>query len=62
MEDEYWKKRYEKLLEIIQDEGDVRSIQHWKEIVEEEIEVEEIEHEQTVEDAKVRKVMRHDTP
>ncbi len=62
MKDEYWKKRYEKLLKIIHEEFPSWSENEWKEIVEEEIETEEIEHEGTVEDVKVRKVMQHDTP
>ena len=62
MKDEYWKKRYEKLLEAVVRECLLMNSDEWREIVEEEIEAEEIGMEGTVEDAKVRKVTRHDTP
>lgn len=62
MEDKYWKKRYEKCLEISGRKYIVFTTETMREEVEEEIETEEIEHEGTVEDAKVRKATRHDTP
>lgn len=61
MEDEYWKKRYEKLLDKVTYFHHTWSRDEWIMAIEEEIETEEIKHEGTVEDAKVRKVTRHDT-
>lgn len=62
MEEEYWKKRYEKALEIFHDERAIWTIAEYRMAVEEEIEEEEIGMEGTVEDAKVRRDLRHDTP
>ena len=62
MEDEYWKKRYGKLLDIVTQEYFAFNRHEWKKLVEEEIEMEEIGMEGTVEDAKVRRDLRHDTP
>lgn len=62
MDDEYLKKRYEKLLDYVYERLGKEDYIEAMEWIKEQIEIEEMEREGTVEGAKVRKVTRHDTP